>query len=235
MKTLLKNTIAAAVLAGATPAMAAVVNVGGVTWDTDSPFDFTATSGNVAQEFATEAASDITTLSGYGRIDFIHWDADFCPGCELTFEYGGYTSEPGFDPVNPGMADFMDGWVNVYVDSNTNFDINNRSTAMEGELWLALTGVTLDGGTLTVTTNDQGANGKGLLAVEGGLAAEYFDTNTYANNADVEFQTSFTAGSGFTRGSGNIASDTAAVPEPGTIGLLGLGLLATAVARRHRA
>lgn len=236
MKNLLKSTIGAAVLASAmSPAMAEVVNVGGVVWDTDYAFDFTSTSGNIAQTF-TPGEEGRTVLSGYGRIDFINFESQgsFCPGCELTFVYGGYTSAPDFDPTNPGIASFTGGWVNVYVDTNQNFSINNGATAEEGELWLSLTGFDFDGGTLSVTQNPQGANGKGLLEVAGGLAASYFDTNTLAGGADVEFQTSFTVGSGFTRGSGNFGGDTAAVPEPATLGLLGLGLIGSAFAGRRR-
>lgn len=237
MKNLFKSTISAAVLAGAmSPAMAEVVTVGGVTWDTDYNFDFIATSGNVTQSFSTDQGTGVTTLSGHGRIDFLNYqDRDsFCSACELTFVYGGYTSEPAFDPTNPGVSMFTEGWVNVYVDGNPNFDIDNGSTAGEGELWLALTGFEFEGDTLSVTQNEQGANGKGLLEVQGGLAASYFDTNTLPGGADVEFQTSFTVGSGFTRGSGNFGSDTASVPEPATLGLLGLGLLGSAFAGRRR-
>jgi hypothetical protein len=236
MKNLLKSTIGAAVLVGAmSPAMAEVVNVGGVTWDTDYAFDFTSTSGNIAQNF-TAGEDGRTILGGYGRIDFVNFQSQssFCPGCELTFVYGGYTSGPDFDPTSPSDAVFTGGWVNVYVDSGNNFNIDDGATAAEGELWLSLTGFDFAGGTLSVTQNAQGATGKGLLDVAGGLAASYFDTNTLAGGADVEFQTSFTVGSGFTRGSGNFGGDTAAVPEPATLGLLGLGLIGSAFAGRRR-
>lgn len=229
MKHLVRNTVGVALLTGlAVPAMAAMVNVGGVTWDTDDLFDFTSTSGNIAQEFTV--TGDLTTLSGYGRVDFINFSGDFCSGCELTFVYGGYESEPGFNPTDPGIATFSGGWVDVYVDNTLDFNINNGASASGGDLWLSL--VAADG--LSVTSNQQGANGKGLLNVTGGVAATYFDTNTLALGADLEFQTSFTASSGYRRGSGNIAGDTAAVPEPATIGLLGLGLLGSALAGRRR-
>lgn len=211
-------------------AFAEVVNVGGVIWDTDYELNFTSTPGNAAQSFSTSQVNGLTALSGYGRIDFLNFNSvyGFCPTCELTFVFGGYVSNsPGFDLANRGMLAFGGGWLNVYVDAQPNFWIEDGETAADGLLWLSLTGAELSNTSLTLSRVEGGTDSSGLLRVAGGLAAEYFDTNTFPDGADFKLQAGFTAASNSTRGgvyfgpNGNVPS---AVPEPSTVGLLLAGL-----------
>ena len=223
-------------------AQAGNINIGGVIWDPSHPLDFQSTSGNFSQ---TPGA---VPLTGYGRIDFINGtpQAVFCPGCELTFTFTGYTPIAGQFPNVTGGFEFTGGSVTVYVDSTPDFDLLNGATAGADagtQEWLVMTGAPIIGSqpdifsplaTLLGSFGGAGATGVGLLDVVGGLAQGNFDTDGRFGGADLEFQNSFTQGTGFRFGSGNFFGDS--IPEPGTLALFGLGFAGMgALSRRRRA
>lgn len=243
---LFKKLLAGVALAAATitGAQAAPINVGGVVWNPDSPLDFSGTTATLSQ-FINPVSGE---LSGFGVITTINGTGagTFCPGCELTFQYGGYIpvavgAVPTIANVGTQIA-YTGGFVKVYVDSTPNANpadplALNVGNATDGNLWLDMVGHAVNGVTLT------GFNffpsfllGQGLWDVIGGLAQGNLDTNTKADGSDLAFTNSFTSfptGSPlFSTGTGNFQGNS--IPEPGSLLLLSLGLLAIASARQRK-
>jgi hypothetical protein len=243
-KLILKNSLAAAALAVSSMASAAPVTVGGVTWDPDSAFDFSAFSVLIFQSISALDG----TLSGYGIVQNVNGALVNCgtPTCEMTFQFSGYTPlTSGALPTTLGQAiGYTGGVFNVYVDptGEINSSIPTSMTAAntgDGTLWLALTGHAVGGNTLTGTVQPSTLTGAGLLDVVGGAAAAYLNTNTKFDGADIAFTSSFTLfpnpPSLLTAfGTGNLAGDSAVpkVPAPIVPALLGFGLLGLAALRR---
>ena len=241
-KKVLAGVAVAAALA--TSAHAALINVGGIVFDPNSPIDFSGSSDSI-----TQSINPVTgELTGFGYVSKINNTKEnvFSPGAELTFQYSGFlpsvaTAIPG--PLGGGsQIQYTGGIVKFFVDTtpDTNFGTNlTFANTGDGTLWLDLVGHPQAGGITFVGTNffPTSLQGAGLLDVIGGLAAANLDTNTQQGGADLKFSSTFTT---FTNslspleaiGAGTVTGNS--IPEPESLALVGLGLLGLAASRRRK-
>jgi len=233
-------------------AQASMINVGGVMFDPDSLLDFSGTSATL-----TQSINPLTgVLSGYGVITALSGEnaSTFCPGCELTLQYGGFhpIGAVAVPTATPGLAiSYAGGWMKLFVDNTPDASATNpllltAANTGDGILWADLIGHAISG--VTLTGNVEGTVAKprlkdgGTLDIIGGAAFQHLNTNEQEDGADLAFTSSFSTfptlpghpkSLFFATGTGNF--DGNSIPEPGSIALIGLGLLGAAFTRRSKA
>lgn len=242
-------------------ALSTPISVNGVHWNSNSPFDLTIQSLNLRE---TSVSGEGQTLYGYGQIGSVNGNNNFCTGCDLTFTfsynvanvtgnqvafdagtYQFYTQGAGtFDFGNPGS---VGGTPWVTLSGHTAPQAGFAYTG--GQLYATITG------TLAEPTGNSG--GTGLVDATGGPAAFWLNSNTVSDGigsfADFNLVSSFSTfpanGCGTTpttdlgnicsypiQGNGSLIGKSVKVPEPGAIGMLGVGLafLGLLVGRRRK-
>lgn len=179
---------------------ASFINVGGVKWNPDHPLDFFAQALNL-RETSIQNVGD--NLAGYGQVAGINGlgESSFCPSCDLNFVFS-YTVAA----IDGNQVVLDNGTIDFYVAPDDSFNILDPTTAGAGTgtLWLSLVGhqapylsFTTTGELYSTITGptignpESGSSGFGLLDVAGGLAGNYFDTNTKDDGADFELNSSF--------------------------------------------
>ena len=223
----------------------------GVTWDPNSIFDFTA-QDSMWETQVSQVGDTLSGYAIVNTINGTQQNVFCASGCEVTYVFTGYTvtrvdpvegltfsggtitvyadPTPNFDPLLQSTA--ADGNVFLVLEGDLHVD------ASTGELG------TLHSDPTPASTGVAG-DGRGFLDVTGGAAAAFFDTNTFTTNpgagtgdgvADFQFTSSFQLlprATCFTSdddktyclfGTNDLQGDSVAVPEPGALALLGLGL-----------
>ncbi|GAA0823779.1 hypothetical protein GCM10009111_33940 [Colwellia asteriadis] len=248
-----KIIAASAIMLASASASASVINVGGVTWDPDynngapNPFntaDFLG-KGEFFQSFQDSLGNYVSNalavngdiLSGFGEFNLFNGASsqgagDFCVGCSLTLEFGGFTlAGIGPNPLKNGVVGplFTGGWAKVFVDTNgvSNGQLNTYNDGVE---WLTLSAMPQFGNsTMTLDGSVAGGGSAEIFwNVTGGIAAGNFDTNGAFQGSDIHYTASAQGNDGTFEANGNT------IPEPTTLAMFGLALLGLAGTARRK-
>jgi len=259
MKRHLHALASAVLLTAASYSMAATVDIGGLSIDTGPTFAV----ASIYENFISGVGDELT---GVGEVTQINGVAvgDLCAGCELTYQFGGYT----VTSLSATDITFTGGWVNFYLGFGADNDFNpfasggsaaDIAAATNGTAFLNLMGHAVDAAGNTFI--GQGANlnttaavgfGAGLADVDltgAGIANVAFDTNgieaDFGGPADFQLGSSFgnavvphsgecPEGPLCLAGSADFRGNAAVIPEPETYALMLAGLGVMAFVARRR-
>jgi len=243
-----KSVIMALSLAAASlTSYAGDINIGGVVFDPDYVGGINQSDMQMSLDFTQwfVTGADIGTYDPFAAINpgtvvlgdelqgsgivtkFNEYSNGFglCPGCELSFEFGGLMAD--------GQGGFQSGgFFNFYVESGA--DVDQLYTEGAGPLWLALN---VDLVNFTSFGAQAGPYAAGfinvLFSAVGGMAMDNFDTNTLNNElSDVFYSATAIFEGDYAQGVGTAKGDT--IPEPTTVAIFGLALMGLAAGRYRK-
>jgi hypothetical protein len=259
MKRHLHALASAVLLTAASYSTAATVDIGGLSIDTGPTFAV----ASIYENFISGVGDELT---GVGEVTQINGVAvgDLCAGCELTYQFGGYT----VTSLTATDITFTGGWVNFYLGFGADNDFNpfasgssaaDVTAATNGTVFLNLMGHDVNAAGDTFI--GQGANlnttaavgfGAGLADVDlsgSGIANVFFDTNgiaaIFGGSADFQLGSSFgnavvphadecPEGPLCLAGSADFRGNVGVIPEPETYALMLAGLGVIAFVARRR-
>lgn len=264
MKKSIRVALACALALGAWSGstLATPINVGGVVWDPTSPLDLTIQAVNFRESSVSSVGQVLTgygviaTFNGNTNSG----PSNFCPGCNLNFTFQYTVSNITGNQVefSPGsISFFVDNTSGFNVLNPTTAGIGTPWLTLSGHTgsFLGFGGTAQLFSTINGTPAHPltGSTGIGFLDATGGPAASYFQTHTQDDGlggfADFTLNSEFLFS--MVRGCANTPSPdptsvchypitgTATligrtVPEPGEMGLLGLGLAFLGLLIRRR-